>query len=174
MQSMELPVWVEYFKVVGAPVASLIASLVTAVIAGFVAFKIGKMQAAISRDQATIARNKLKLELYDQRLAVFQVLRETIGIAIRNGRLTSDEENNYIVGIAGSAWLFDDEVHDYLYKKFWPMLVNLYAANAALDDRDPTQDRAAVAKQRADAFREIVEQLHIIEELFKPFLRIET
>lgn len=170
MVSAELPAWIEYTKALGTPAASVL----TAVIAGFVAYKIGNMQAESSRQQAVTARNKLKLELYPQRLEIFNIVRGTIGLATAHGRLTADEERKYLVGIAGSAWLFDDKVHSYLQNDFWRMMVDLGAGNAALEDRYPGQDRKTLAEQRATYFKKIKDQTEVIEELFKPFLRIET
>ena len=57
METVNLPLWVEYVKALGTPVVAIVA----ASIAGAIAYR-----------QLRTARNKLKLDLFDKRMAVYQ------------------------------------------------------------------------------------------------------
>lgn len=57
MEPIHLPMWVEYVKALGTPVVAIVA----ASIAGAIAYR-----------QLRTARNKLKLDLFDKRMSVYQ------------------------------------------------------------------------------------------------------
>ncbi len=58
MEPEQLPIWTEYVRVLGTPVVALLA----ASIAGFIANR-----------QWKTARNKLKLDLFDKRIAIYKL-----------------------------------------------------------------------------------------------------
>jgi hypothetical protein len=56
-QVQSLPIWIEYVKALGTPLAALVAAF----IGGFIAYR-----------QMQTAKNKLKLDLFDKRVAVYK------------------------------------------------------------------------------------------------------
>ena len=97
--SVQLPLWVEYVKALGAPIVALIA----ACIAGCIAYQ-----------QWKTARNKLKLDLFEKRLQVYNaaaVIVELINNPYAPDRDHLDECTDKFVG---ARWLFGREIEQYL------------------------------------------------------------
>ncbi len=96
-----LPLWVEYVRALGAPVVALVA----AIIAGGIAYR-----------QWSTARNKLKLDFFDKRIAIYRL---AVGV-LESGR-SSDASNTDSIqklqdSLYSTRWLFDKEVELYLYE----------------------------------------------------------
>jgi predicted metalloprotease len=76
-----LPLWLEVIKAV----APLLAALLAAGVGAWVAHKFGRIQESIAKQQAataaaaaTTARNKLRLDLFDRRWAIYQTAKGVI------------------------------------------------------------------------------------------------
>lgn len=97
----QLPLWVEYVKALGTPVVALIA----ASIAGVIAYR-----------QWVTARNKLKLDLFDRRMAVYMCAVRVLE-QVRNGGKEGFSEIEKLQDSATAArWLFDIVTAMHLYE----------------------------------------------------------
>lgn len=97
----QLPLWVEYVKALGTPIVALIA----ASIAGGIAYR-----------QWVTARNKLKLDLFDRRMAVYMSAVRVLE-QIRNGAREGFSEIEKLQDSATAArWLFDIPTAMHLYE----------------------------------------------------------
>jgi len=67
-----------------------ISAIVLPIIAGIAAW--------IAFRQSQHARNKLKLDLFDKRMAVFGAVREALGDIARQGALTNEQQLFYLQG----------------------------------------------------------------------------
>lgn len=108
------PHWTAYVSAIALPTIALIAA--------WIAFR-----------QSQIARNKLRLDLFDKRMEVYKVVRDTLGCVMRNGRLTSDEQIAYLSGTRTARWLFDSAVWEYVDQKLWGAIVDLELHNSMID-----------------------------------------
>lgn len=68
--------WTQYISAIGIPIIAMLAALI--------AFR-----------QFQIARNKLKLDLFDKRMEVYSAVREALGNIARQGNLTPEQEIQY-------------------------------------------------------------------------------
>lgn len=99
MNPVQLPLWAEYVKALGAPIVALIA----ACIAGGIAYR-----------QWKTARNKLKLDLFEKRLQIYNaaaVVVELINNPYAPDRDYLDESTGKF---SGARWLFGRKVELYL------------------------------------------------------------
>jgi hypothetical protein len=95
----QFPEWLEYVKVLSTPIVALVAALV----AGSIAYQ-----------QWRTARDKLKFELFDKRIAVYQAANEFISDVLKD-RGPSDEVLKVFYKKSREArWLFDKPVMDYM------------------------------------------------------------
>ena len=92
--------WTAYITAIAAPVIALIAA--------WIAFR-----------QSQIARNKLKLDLFDKRMAIYQQVSDTLSAIFLRGSLTIEEQAKYLNSIGPSRWLFGPRVHTYLSEMLW-------------------------------------------------------
>lgn len=96
-----LPTWLEYVKAIGPPFVALVA----ACIAGFYA-----------RRQAQIAKDKLKLDLFKDRLEVFTATMAvcTKSAMTEDGALTPAEIDAFYASYFKAKFLFEGEILDFL------------------------------------------------------------
>ena len=95
----QLPLWVEYTKALGAPIVALVA----ACIAGRIAYQ-----------QMKTARNKLKLDLFDKRLKVFEACSELIREFYMPVPLEMKRLEEITTIVSGTRWLFSEDVAKYV------------------------------------------------------------
>lgn len=136
-------------------------------------FKIAQTQAETAKTQAETGRKKLKIDLFPQRIAVYDTVRATISKALSQGGLSQDDEFAFIGEMRSAKWLFGDEVSEYLQKELWNKMANLGALNAELKDGGYAEDRGALIRQRADIKHALNAQFDELDAKLKPYLRLE-
>jgi hypothetical protein len=99
MADFQLPVWVEYVKALGAPIVALMA----ACIAGGIAYQ-----------QWKTARNKLKLDLFEKRLQVYNAAAVVVELINNPYAPDRDHLEEWISKFGSARWLFGREVELYL------------------------------------------------------------
>lgn len=112
--------WTEYLRLLAACTSSLsktssfdwaaIFTLLTALIAAWMAYL-----------QVLAAREQVRVSLFENRLKVFNLIKETAAALVSSGEDISIE-SRYFAGMRGAEWLFDQDVTDYLKKEFEPRL----------------------------------------------------
>jgi hypothetical protein len=99
LEQVHLPLWVEYTKALGAPIVALIAGC----IAGGIAYQ-----------QWKTARDKLKLDLFDRRMAVYNSATTMINAMTTSPPIASELVQRLALDFVPSPWLLSSEVADYL------------------------------------------------------------
>ena len=101
--------------------AAPFATVVAAAAAAFVAYRLGQSQIAVARTQAKIAeRNwqtsneRIVLELFDRRLAIYEEIRSVVGSVTRSGRAPDEELFKFDKAMDRVPYFFGPEVQAYL------------------------------------------------------------
>lgn len=100
MNEENMPLWVDYVKALGTPMVALLAS----VIAGFIANR-----------QWKTARNKLKLDLFDKRIAIYKLALNALQ-NIRTDKMNVMAVEELENSLHAARWLFNTEVAIYLHE----------------------------------------------------------
>lgn len=145
--------WTDYVSAVGIPVIALIGS--------WIAFR-----------QFQVARNKLKHDLFEKRLEIYEAVRNTLGIVARNGKLTQSEEINYLVATRSAKWLFGNEVYLYLDKTLWGKIVDLGLHNSMLEGH-PGEDRKTHTAARGETMKWLISQHSEFDALCAKYLKLQ-
>jgi hypothetical protein len=95
MPKSELPLWIEYLQALGPTLV--------AIAVGFVAYR-----------QWATARDRVKLDLYDRRFAVYERLRTLLAIALQDGTISYEAVLTFAQNTRGLEFLFGYEVEEYL------------------------------------------------------------
>jgi hypothetical protein len=95
MAHSQLPIWIEYLQALGPT------SIAVAV--GFIAYR-----------QWATARDRVKLDLFDRRYAVYQELRTLLATALQDGTINYEAVRMFARTTRGLEFLFGGEVEDYL------------------------------------------------------------
>lgn len=157
-----------------------LATPVAAVSGVVIAYRFGAIQASIAQQQAVTAaqaartaRNKLKLDLFERRLVIYNIVTATLGKVGAMDSLTPDDERDYMLGTAGAQWLFDPPVIEHIEKTIWHLIVDFSAARSALANC-AAAERKSLSAAKAEARRKLLDQREQVDKLFEPYLKLES
>ncbi len=158
------------------------APLLAACIAGLVAYKFGSIQAEISKRQAataiaaaTIAQNKLKLDLFDRRMAIFQAVSETITKTLSKKSFTAEDKLMFEVKVQSAQWLFNHQLYGYLTTTLMEKLEDLHIAHDEYETfpQELTEEgQSQLEERRKKCTDELKKQLYGLDVYFSPYLKL--
>jgi hypothetical protein len=97
------------------------ATVAAAIAAAWVAYSLGRAQISVAETQAKIAeRNwqtvneKIVLDLFERRIAIFEGIRAVVSDVLRTGQPTQQEYFQYLKAIDKAPYYFGPEVTEYL------------------------------------------------------------
>jgi hypothetical protein len=159
-------------KDVAGPIATVIASGAAA----FVAYRLGKSQVDVAKTQADIAQRnwrtaneKVVLELFERRLAIYDGIRDVIGEVTRSGDAPHDLFFRFIKAIDRVPFLFGPEVKIYV-DGIAQHMNELSLACTTLADPN-CADRGKWAQTRSDEFLAVTKFYTEADAVFGPYLR---
>lgn len=125
----------------------------------------------IARSQWKTARMKLKLDLFDKRMVVYEAVRHAIGQIMVHGKTSAEVESAYLIGVTGAKWLFDKEMDKYLNEKLWRLISRLHTVQFEQIGAPAEERRQAVEKQ-CKVMEEMSIHWQSIDSKFYPFLSL--
>ena len=126
---------------------------------------------AIAAFQWKLSKDRYKHELFDKRWEQFSAIRDFMGKARTNGKVSQDDEYNFMVATRGCKFLFGDDIKS-LVEETFKKAGYLNALEEELKSLTAQEDRKRnVANQREtkDWFES---QIKGIENRFKKFLQL--
>lgn len=160
----------EWFKAATPLLAALIASFTAA----FVTIKFGRIQAAIADRQANTAalaartaRNKLRLDLFERRVKVYDAASQAIAYAqLRRGRVEVEKVFSYAAELSPAKWLFGPEINSHLsqiQRELWRL--------RELSQMIPTDGKEnEVAEGLESSLAWFQQQRGVLSDLMSPYL----
>lgn len=145
--------WTQYISAIGIPII--------AAIAAWIAFR-----------QFQIARNRLKLDLFDKRMEVYEAVREALGNISRQGNLTQEQQIEYLQGTRTARWLFGPEVYHYLDETLWHKIVDLELHNT-MSKGSAGPERSRHIQERADTLKWMITQYKEFDALVANYLTLK-
>ena len=171
-----LPLWLEFIKAV----APLLAALLAAGVGAWVAHKFGRIQEGIARQQATTAaaaaataKSKLKLELFERRIAVYEAVNYALHARGWAQSTPYQRETELKERIHGARWIYDDAVFDYLSNELVPLFEQETVLIDDLDRLFGSADSPEAMENRRCIDEDMWKQYARVEEVFGPHLRLE-
>jgi len=154
MQPNQLPIWAQYVWV--------LAPTVVAVVVGLIA-------ARIAYKQWRTAADRLRLDLYEKRLAVYDAIRSLLSTVTLQGQVTVEDLGKFHTGVRGAEFLFYGEA------KAFVTTVGARAARAmakrALLQRQPNHPRAdQLIDEEEDLLEFLRSQSEHLDRIFAPYL----
>ena len=96
---MQFPYWVRIVQALGP---------------SFVAIAVGFVAATIAYRQFGAAKDKLRLDLFEKRFAVYQEARKVLATTLQEGTVSYDEVTTFYRNVHGSEFLFGPDVEKFL------------------------------------------------------------
>lgn len=144
-----------------------------AVAVGYVAYR----QWRTAQQQASTARKKLQLDLFDRRLAVYEAVRS---VAYRS--ITSDWRANVELEMASHLaelrWLFGETVRDFVWNELYLPLVDLSSAKATiaepgrLSEPEVRKSHEAATVRQNELRKRLGNSLKVLDETMAGFLTL--
>ena len=156
---LQLPLWLEYVKALGTPVAALVAAAVT----GSFAYK-----------QWKTARNKLKLDLFEKRFEVYeagiQLIREIVSPSAGDGKRLTELTKE----ISGAKWLLNEQIAQHLNElltRAWKRL----ALERDLDEHGISMEQREqeISEYQIDVQAFVSKERAKLDAQFDKFLHVE-
>lgn len=145
--------WIEYISPIGVPII--------AGIAAWIAFR-----------QFQTAQNRLKFDLFDKRMEVYNTVREALGNITRQGSLTLEQQLRYLQGTRTARWLFGSDVFTYLDETLWHKIVDLELyIELSKDASEP--ERVKHVHARSDTFKWMMSQQKYFDTLIAKYLELK-
>ena len=126
----------------------------------------------IAHQQSRTARNKLKFDLFDKRMAVYDCVREALGNAATHGNLSQEQQIVFLSSIQPAKWLFGPEVAMYLEKELWHKIVDLELHNTLSKDNPNEEERVNHIHLRGEIMKWLMRQHEEFDKLCKPYLTL--
>jgi hypothetical protein len=134
-----------------------------------VAVVVGLVASYIAWRQWQTAKHRLRLDMFDRRLAVYNAVKNLIGIVQVHGGTLHDDLQRFYRDIRGAEFLFDGDTRD-LIMKIGSMVFRARMARQSADRRGPS----AAADGLIDEEEAILEFLQTLdqrlEQLFARYL----
>jgi hypothetical protein len=118
------------------------------------------------------ARMKLKLDLFDKRIVVYEAVRNAIGQTVVHGKTTQEVESAYLTGIAGARWLFNERMEKYLREEIWELFSELNYAQAEHEGAYLNEEKLIATQKKSAALSKFNEHFKNIDSEFAPFLSL--
>ena len=140
------------------------------------AFTLGRSQIAVAKLQAGIAKRawqtsneKIVLDLFEKRLAIYEEIRATITPINSSGNTTDENFCKYCQSIDRARYFFGLDVLNYL-ERIRISLINHQLACSTVSN-DLTPDRPDWVKRKMESFKQIIEFYTDAPPLFAPYMQ---
>ena len=155
----QLPYWLVIINAM-APLFAAVSTLIIGLIAGYIAWR-----------QWQTNKDKLRLDYYDRRFAVYVATRKFVANAFANGNVAHEELRAYWVDTRQAKFLFNESIEAYL-NEISNHARHLQAVQLLMKSQAPEERRKSAADEWAAEKIWFADQHKVIDEKFRPFLQL--
>lgn len=145
------PHWTAYLQALLTPVVAVLAAL-------------------IAWRQWQTARNKLRLDLFDRRFAVYDAARSFLGSIATSGKVKEDALTKYLLGTREARWLLNKDIEEFL-RAIYVDAVHHQATDEELNSANPG-DREKLARIKAAQRKALLAKMDGLDDKFSEFLSL--
>ena len=130
---------------------------------------IGCAVAYVAWQQWQIARNRLRLDLFDRRYKIYDATRKFLATIIREARFEDQQLFEFGAATADAEFLFDSPVVDYL-SEIRKRAVNLRTHQKVYEHMPVADERSRHVRAEHDELVWLTEQITAMTRVFTPYL----
>ncbi|MBC8378484.1 MAG: hypothetical protein H8E62_04845 [Planctomycetes bacterium] len=123
--------------------------------------------------QHKLAKERLKLDLFEKRFAVYKAAQRFLSIILRDANFKDGELFEFRGGTQDGTFLFGPDIPDYiamLDKK----ALDMKTANMQLEGLPKSDERSELVGKEMQLLKELTDELPRLKEVFAPYLRFDT
>jgi len=147
------PHWTTYLAALLTPVVAVLGS--------YVAYR-----------QWRLAQNKLKLDLFERRFAIYAAAQTFLASIMTSGKVNDQELFKFTVATRESKWLLDSNVAEYLDKQLRHKAIDLQCLVAELDGVGVGEIRTTNVRTQADIKKWLMGQYDVLDQKFSSYLQL--
>ena len=152
------PHWTAYVSAIGTPVVAMLA----AIIAGLITW-----------GQWKTARDRLKLDLFDKRLVIYQVARDFLASVMTSGKVNEKELFKFSMAMREAKWLLNADVAQYLNETLRNKAIYLQVLDQELPTISPGAERTRNVHRQSEIKKWINAQYDVLDKKFASFLQLQ-
>ncbi len=156
-------------KTFALPVAAPLAAFYVANKFGHIQAEIGRRQAETAAMAMNTARNKLRLDLFEKRFAVYDAAALVIDATLGN-KVTYDQRFDFMEAIKPARWLFDAEVVEHLDRIF-SKVFDVIELNDNINEEPDADQRKSMVLRKKKYVKDLLDHRETLRSLMTPYLR---
>lgn len=129
--------------------------------------------AYIAYRQWRLAQNKLKFDLFDRRLKVYEASTALIGSILASGKAKNEEVSKFMAATREAKWLFDSAIAEYLEKELYHKAIDLQRLDAELNGLPIGTERSTNVQYQSYLKKWFNDQFNVLDEKFRPYLQLQ-
>ena len=133
---------------------------------------IAVLGAYIAWRQWKTAQNRLKLDLFERRVGVYDAAKAFIASIVQSGKATDESTYKFLRATKEAKWLFNDQIAEYLDETMWEKAVDLQTLASELEGIPGGQERSENIRKQREIKQWFNSQFKVIDNFFTDFLRI--
>lgn len=119
-----------------------------------------------------IARNKLKLDLFERRWTVYEALGKVLRQMGENGNVSDEERREFMYGTRAYQWLFNRRIAGFIRTTQYNAIL-LSALTAELGHEIAQTRRQAISVRRSEIIKWAIDQFPVeVDKMFKRSMAI--
>ena len=118
-------------------------------------------------------RNKLKLDLFDRRFAVYDAARTLIGRVITQSHAKNEQIFEFLGGTREAAFLLDKQIAEYLFKELHHKASLLLTLHSELEGLPVGEERTKNIEHRRQVRNWFEQQYDVLDEKFSKYIQLE-
>lgn len=144
----------------------------TACLSALLTPTIAVLGAYIAYRQWRLSQNKLKLDLFDRRFAVYDAARKLLASILTSGKADDKEVFEFMVATREAKWLLSEEVAKYLEEQFYRNAIALQTLDAERTGFGVGDERTKSVRKQSEIRQRFADQYKVLDEHFSPYLKL--
>ena len=137
----------------------------------FATVAVGVVAAYIAFQQFWLARERLRLDLFEKRFAVFAAVRRFLSLILQGASVKMDDFWQYRAGVAEASFLFDEDITDYL-GEIDRRALRAWRIGDEMKEPEPNEDlRVKRAGELSKELQWLTEQLAELKPRLAPYMK---
>ena len=123
--------------------------------------------------QWRIAQNKLKLDLFDRRISVYEAAMKFLASVMTSGKANDEEIFKFMLATREAKWVLNTQVAEYLDKQLYQKANELKTLEAMLEGLPVGDERTSYVHKQREIKEWFLAQYDALDKHFASFLQLK-
>lgn len=123
--------------------------------------------------QWRLAQSKLKFDLFDRRMKVYEAATALLSSILTSGKAKNEEVFKFMVATREAKWLFNTAIAEYLEKQLYHKAIDLQTLDSELDGVPVGEERSKNVQSQSRLKKWFSDQYPVLDEKLGPYLQLQ-